>query len=378
MRFLRSSLLVSLLIVSTRVGCVQPHAFFYNSFTAASFSPNCYFSPMGHAFGLGADISAGKWILSTTGLRAQLALQMAHATPEAHLHPYWYGHVDICFDIISAIKGRNPSNMLRSYVLIGVGIVHSSEGDNDFCGVIGAGVDYRISSNWRLFTELQSLIHPSDFDDNSRSSMISSLRIGVLRDIAYNPTRSRSPLESRALSNDWFFNIAFGSNLFRYKYFEGEGRNYLMPIFEFAIGKRLNNVWQIRTAASGLYARSYLERFSYYHLHGDLMLDIAALVGKGSSQVARIEQTNSFFTSRPYVSAGIVTRLDDASHFLFSPSGGIQFVLRFVKNHEVYADIRYVVTPPRFANIEVPQGTFSVGIASLLFGYSYTFSKSSF
>lgn len=345
--------------------------FFRNSYVGVGVGPNYYINSRGGGLGAGAELTYGKWVLTSTGLRGQAAVQYATVTG-GQSELLYYGHFDIFFDVLTALQGRNRSDLLRSWIAVGVGLVHTASGDNDFCGVAGLGLDIKISDDWRLFAELESLIHPSDFDDNKKSSVLPMLKLGASFDIAANPTRSRSRTETRVFSNDWLFQVAFGVCSFNYSGLTGfdERLSQLTPVFGFGLGKRLNNIWNIRLAVSGLYARSNEELFSYYSINGDLMLDLVGLFNRNN--------LNPVFTARPYVSAGVASRLDDQSHFLFSPGCGLQLVVRPRKNHEISLDGRYIVTPPRFAHVSQPQGTLSVGMATLLVGYGYTFTRSSF
>lgn len=359
-----------LLLLLPLASPAQTHGFLGNSYVSASVGPSLYFSTHGTCFGGGASLSLGKWILNTTGMRAQFSTQYVSVESAAQL--YYYGHCDIFFDLFTAIRGRNPSDVLRTYLLVGVGLVHTSSGDNDFCGTAGIGAEWRISPNWRLSLEWESFVHPSDFDNNNRSSLLSTLQLGAVCDINSNPTRSRSRFETRQFTNDWFFQLALGVSSFNHN---GIGDfshrlSLLTPIFEFGLGKRLTSLWLIRFNMSGLYTRSVDELFSYYNIRGDAMLDVVALFNPN--------HVNSAFTLRPYVSAGIVTRLDDQSHFLFSPAGGLQFSYHPDKRNEIFLDMRYLITPPRFAHVEASQGTLSVGLATLTVGYGYTFSRMSF
>lgn len=342
-----------------------------NSFVAIGLGPNVYFSSQPISFGGGADLALGKWLLNTVALRTQLSAQYSvnHGTQN---HTYFYGDVNLMFDLLTALKGRNPSDIIRSYLFVGVGLVHTGMGDNDFCGIAGLGCDFKIGEIFRLGPELQAFIHPSDFDDNTRSSLLSHLRVNASFDIKSNPTRSRSRLETQQLSNDWFFQVALGVTSFNYKGIEDFANrlSLLTPIFNFGVGKRLNNVWQIRISATGLYAKSNEELFSYYNVAGDLMVDAAGLLYR--------RNLNPTFTARPFLSASIVNRLDDQSHFLFSPAAGLQLSVRPRKNHEIFLEGRYIVTPPRFAHVAQSQGTLSVGLATITLGYGYIFSKNSF
>lgn len=368
---MRHRLLILLLFMTIPI-CVrsQAHGFIGNTFLSFGAGPNLYFNTHGVGLGGGAALTGGKWILNTTGLRMQVATHLASAGSDPYM--LYYGHCDMFFDLLTAIRGRNPSEKFCSYLLVGVGLVHNSLGDNDFSGITGIGATYRIGSDWRLFAELDAFIHPSDFDNNDRSSSLMTMQIGAMYDIAYNPTRSRSRYETTRFGNDWFFQLALGANSFNFK---GVGdfsnrMHLLTPIFEFGLGKRLTSRWHIRMNLSGFYTRSDEELFSYYNVRGDVMLDLMGFINP--------DRNHTFFNVRPYVSAGIVTRLDDQSHFLFSPAGGLQMVFAPDVRNEIYLDARYLVTPPRFARVEKPQSSLSVGMYTLTVGYGYKFGRLSF
>jgi len=346
------------------------HDFKYNTYLSLGVGPNIYLRQSGKCIGAGVDIAGGKWILTTAGLRLQAAAYYSLGNATSQI--YGYGSLDFLFDPITAIKGRNPSNVFRSYVIMGAGLVHNNSGDNDFFAAFGLGADLKVADDWRLFAELRCRIHPSDFDVNTRSSMMASMMMGIVRDIAYNPTRSRAIYETQQMENDWFFQIALGVNSFNYS---GIGSmrdrlSLLTPIFEFGMGKRLTTLWSVRAHFSGLYTRSSEELFSFYNVRGDVLLDLASLLGM-DLPVPR-------FSVQPYVGAGLVTRLDDQSHFLIAASGGGQILYRPLPRNTIYLDARYVVTPPRFAHVAPDQSSFSVGLFTLSVGYSYTFTKSSF
>ena len=341
----------------------------HNSWVALGAGANHY----GNGLGAGFNATVGKWLISTTALRGQYSMQMPMlVSGEGTAPTIHYGHVDIMADFYSALKGRNPSDRFRSYLGVGVGLVHSSTGDNDFCGVAIAGCDWKVSDDWRLFAELSAYVHPSDFNHYAKASMLEFVHLGVIYDIANNPTRSRSRFETQRFENDWFFNIALGTCSFNYRGIEtfGQRVEQLTPIFEFGIGKCLTTLWQIRLCASGLYAKSSEELFSYYNIRGDLMMDPMALLMPAKPYCR--------FTAMPYLSAGIVTRLDDQSNFLFSPAVGMQLVYRADKRNSIYLDARYCVTPPRFARIDTQQSIYTVGMATAVIGYAYTFSRQSF
>lgn len=340
---------------------------FHNSYLSMGVAGSCYVGSSQVGYGGGVDLTFGKWLLTSAGIRAQLSAQyLSHATTSGL---YCYGHADLFVDLLTSLKGRNPSNIFRSYMLVGIGLARSPLADRDFCGFLGLGADFKISKDWRLYAELSSMIHPSDFDDNTKSSFLPMAKFGATFDIDNNPTRSRSRYESKNVSSDWFFQLALGVASLNYKGIPSfsDRMKMLTPIFEFGIGKRMTNVWSARLNASGLYARSEEELFSYYNLRGDIMLNMAGwlLPDRGMT----------LFECRPYLGASVLSRLDSQSKFLMCVAGGFLFGVRPNEKNEIYMDARYVLVPSRFAHVNIPQSTFSVGMATLTIGYSYYFSN---
>lgn len=322
-------------------------------------------------FGFGAEVAYDKWILSTVAIRGQIEFNLDRGNSSESFRPFYYGHADLIVDLYSALLGRNPSDRLRSYLLLGGGLVHT-QGDNDFCAIFGLGGQLKFSDDWRLYAEISSLVHPYDFDNNTAMSMMPVVNLGMVYDIANNPTRSRSRFESQRFGNDWFFNVALGFCSVNYGEISSLGQrlSLLTPIFEFGVGKRLTTLWQIRLCASGLYAKSVEDYFSYYNLRGDIMIDPIAYFNTGNPHPK--------MSVCPYLGAGVVSRLDSQSKFLISPVAGLQLVWRADRRNQVYLDARYLVTPPRFVQSTLNQRIGTVGLATLLVGYTHSFSPVSF
>lgn len=364
-------LVLLICMIVAHKGMSQSRNTFSNTFLSAGLGGNYYINSNRGSMGAGAELSFGKWFINTTGLRCQFSDQLADGGYLGSRF-YMYGHVDIFNDVISSLKGRNPSNRFRSFVIVGVGLVHSNAGDNDFCGYTGIGADYRIGRDWRLYAELGGYVQPSGFDYNDRFSFLALMKTGIVYDILVNPTRSRSRRETKSFVNDWFFQGSLGASSFNYRGISSmrERLSLLTPILEFGVGKRLTSLWCVRLSATGLYARSAEELFTYYNIHGDIMLDMAGWLFP--------DKPLTPFTARPYLSACVLSRLDDQRHFLFAPAGGIQFALCPDSRNEIYVDMRYLVSPPRFARVSESQSTLSVGLATFMLGYCYNFSKRSF
>lgn len=350
-------------------GRAQFQGIFNNTYLVGEVGPNYYLNRNARTIGGGVELGFGKWINNTASLRGIVTAQYANKAKSSEI--ILYGHADVLFDLVSSIRGRNTSRF-RSYLLIGIGLAHNMSGDNDFCGVLGIGGDWQIVDDWRLVCELSTLVHPSDFDNNSYSSFLPSLSIGVLRDINYNPRRSRAKDETRQFGYDWFFQVAFGVNSMNYK---GIGTfedriGLLVPAFEFGIGKSLTKAWSCRLTACGLYAKTQEELFTYYNLRGDLMLDVTGwLMG---------ERGRTMIDMKPYLGASLVSRLDNQAKFLLGSTFGAMLVYRHDEKNELFLDARYLLTPPRFAHVTQKQETFSVGMATMTVGYSYVFTRNSF
>ncbi len=87
------------------------------------------------------------------------------------------------------------------------------------------------------------------------------------------------------------------------------------------------------------------------------------------------DKYNPRFLLRPYLGAGVVARLDNQSNFLITASAGMQLVWRADKRNQIYLDGRYSVTPPRFVSTLQNQRIGSVGLLTLMLGYSHTFTR---
>ena len=360
----RTFILIVALLFSATLCMAQNGMFFRNSFVSFGAGANYYSNKPG----VTEAVAYGKWLLTSTGLRTSFSFNENFGT--SGMDTYINGTVDIFFDPVTAIKGRNPSPKFRRYCLLGLGLVHKA-GDNDFCCKLGLGCDMKISRDWRLFAELDALVLPSGFDNKNRTTAMGIATVGATYDIDFNPTGSRSRYETRDFRSDWFFQVALGACSFNYKgvgSFE-ERLSLITPVFEFGIGKRLTTTWTIRCNASGLYARSKEELYSFYNLRGDLMLDVCGWLMP--------DRRNPFFDVLPYLGASLVARLDDQRHFLLSAAGGMVFDFNINPRNSIYLDVRYLIPPSRFARVEESQTSYSVGLATVMVGYSYMFSHKS-
>lgn len=375
-------ILILLFAVLPLLSSAQLSQFFRNSYISLGVNPNFYLYDGGSSLGGGANLAYGKWVLTSFGLRGQLSEQYAKGLTGSHL--YTYAHGDLFFDPITALRGRNPSDFWRFYVLVGFGAVHSNAGDNDFMGHAALGVDYRVSHDWRLFAEAGSYVQPSSFDNNNKASELFFLTMGVERDICHNPTRARARIETQNFRNDWFLQVALGANMLNYN---GVGEfsdrlRYTMPVLDLGVGKRLNTTWAFRFHTSGLYAKYQMthpapygdptysdEYFTYVFLNADLALNV---IGLFTQQIPD-------FSVLPYGGMGVCVQGGHASNFLFGVDGGLMLSYRLPEgNSGIYLDARYVLMPPRFIETGINQGSFSVGIATLSLGYTHNLSKRSF
>lgn len=341
---------------------------FDNTYFSVKVGPNYYLNRVDGTFGVGLDVNYGKWFLNTASMRAELS---AHSINKGRNEIILYAHVDALFDIVSSIRG-GKMGIFHSYTISGVGIVHNLSDDNDFCVKLGIGADVSLSLRWRLACEISTLIHPSDFDNNEKSSFLPTLMMGLVRDINSNPTRIRSKNETRRFGNDWYLQIALGISSMNYRGLGnfGDRLSLVTPIAEFGVGKKLTKVWNGRFLFSGLYARSNEELFSYYNLRSDMIFDLLGWI--------KPDEEQPFFTVKPYAGISFLARLDDQSNFLLGTALGLLFSWRAYENNELYIDARYLLTPSRFAHVPEKQYRFSVGLATVSLGYSYYFSNSSF
>lgn len=330
--------------------------------------PNYYLNGKEGGLGGGIEICYGKWLINTVSMRARFSGQYVNKDESGMI---LYLNADALFDILASLRGYKVSDY-RTYALCGVGLAHCLWGDNDFNVELGIGGDKSIHEHWRLSCEIRLLIHPSDFDNNSVSSLLPSIMMGVVRDINANPTRTRLRGETRRFSNDWFFQVAIGVSSLNYRGLNGlrERLSLLTPIVEYGLGKDLSKAWSGRFFISGLYGKSREELFSYYNLRADMLLDLAGLLNP--------EDDRPLLDMKAYSGVSFLARLDDQSHFILGTAMGLILLIRPSDSHEFYIDGRYLLIPPRFARVRESQGPMSVGMGTISVGYSYFFTRSSF
>ena len=355
-----------LLLTLTLSAGAQHGSFFRNSYLSLGVGPNYYLGSIGG----GAEVTYGKWLLTSAGMRGQFDFALANSE-SASLQPYYAAHFDLFFDPVTAIRGRNVSDTWRLYFDVGFGLIHST-GDNDFLVSAGIGTDKRIGDDWRLYAELAAMAFPSEFESQPQASLMPKFTVGVTYDIAHNPTRSRSHSETRDFGHDWFFQVAMGVCSFNYRGIGdfSDRLRLLTPIFDFGIGKRFTSLWGARLCLSGLYAKSQEEVFTYYDARGDIMFHPLNWLFSRRGDV--------LFDFVPYASGSALARLDDQKHFMITVAAGCIFAFHLDSKNELCLDARYLLTPSRFAHITIPQSTLSVGMATLALGYSYYFSRRSF
>ena len=355
----------------------QGRGFFDNSFVSFGAGPDLYLNKVGTAF----DVSCGKWIVSTMGLRGQFSFNdVSILTIRSSENSYSCLHFDILFDPVASLNGRRVSRNWRSWFDVGIGFVHRI-GDNDFCGVFGIGFDCKIKHNLLFYASFDAFVFPSGFDSQTNASLLSKVTAGVSCDILNNGFYSRSRSQTNNLYSDWYMQIAFGTCSFNYR---GAGSlsnrlNQLSPIVELNLAKRYTSLWSARVSLSGVNARSVTESFSYLNMRGDLILHT---VGFLTNRKTDYPNSRNFEIPKvdvcPYLGASLVSRFDDVHNFLFSVAAGSMFIFCIDIDNQLYLDARYVAIPSRMALHEQPQGRFSVGLATLSVGYSHLLSKSSF
>lgn len=339
--------------------------FFRNSYISIGASGNYYLGSAGGS----VDVTYGKWLLTSTGIRGQYSFALA-ANYDGELWPYHMTHLDLFFDPVTALRGRNLSDKWRLYLDIGFGFA-SCRNDNDFYFTTGLGVDKLIGEDWRLYAELSSALMPARFMGQTLATLMPRFSIGATYDIANNPTRSRSRYETRDFVHDWFFQVSMGICSFSYRGIGtlADRAKLFTPIFDFGIGKNYTSRWAARFSLSGLYAKSSDEVFTYYSARGDLMFYLLNWLLP--------QRERPLFDLIPYISGSILSRLDDTEHFMITAALGTSFAFHIDNRNTLFLDARYVLTPPRFAHISTRQTTFSVGMATLTLGYSYHFTRRS-
>lgn len=315
--------------------------------------------------GTNYQLTVGKLMLRSVGVRAQYQQSKFEPldTSDAMYHNL---HADLYISLLNAISGVNPNRRVQLDWLMGMGAVCQTvrQRDNDFYLNLGLRMELALNYGFYFFVEQQNAIYPPEFDYNEQLSWMPSLSAGLSFHVLDNDYRySRG--ESRSTLNDWFFSIAAGVNSLQYKGISSysDRLRQLTPAVELALGKNLSYHWALRMQCSGVQVRSDTERATFWNLHGDLMLNLSTLLS--SNQKAQP------FSLMPYVGGGLLTRSDHKDLLQFALIAGLYSRLTIGARSDVYLDLRYALTPPRFAHVAYSQTAFSVGVATVSLGYVY-------
>lgn len=375
-RFFASLLVFVLLGLATQA----QRAVLENTFVTVSAGLNTYVNDKsGFLETTGTHFSgaAGYHINNYSSIRGAL-VAMTQTTPSGTSGLYLYGHADYLVNITNSIWGYTPNRKFQLNGYYGVGLVHGN-GDNEFCLSAGLQAGTRIAPFCTALLDIQSIIHPSGFDNNQGLSFAPMASLGFQFDINENGQYQKERMDNPTPSSDWFVGFgALGLNSFNYRTENTNYKriNYLGPAAELFFGKLINIYWSGRINISGLQARNenrmivgpdtimYDNTFTFFNVGGDFMLNLSNLFSS-QNYLKRL-------TFNPYAGAGFMFRTDrlDESHIMVNAGLFTRYIIS--EHSDIFLDIRYALTDKRFSHVDYKQGSFSVGMASASIGYIHS------
>lgn len=319
------------------------------------------------------QISLSKMMQHSWGMRVQYLRNYTSLTDsvDCRLH---LAHFDFLWNITNTLLGPTPNRIHNLYGIYGMAVVRRTDShrgsDNDFSLIVGLRYECQFNHGFYAFADGQALLLPPDFDEHVRLSLLPALSIGLSYRFIDNPYRFYRG-DSQHPSYDWFFAISAGLNSLQYRGIgDFQSRMGLStPAVELSIGKNFSSYWSGRFQWSGLQIRSDYNASAFFNLHADLMLNLSNLIVQ-SHRAPR-------FSIYGYGGAGSMMRFDTENSFQFALVGGFYNRLIVGYHSDIFVDIKYSLTPPRFAHVSYNQSAYTVGILTLTAGYVFNLGKNS-
>lgn len=317
------------------------------------------------------QLSLTKGLLHNMGLRAQF--QRERFPFDNNPADYYFAHVDYVWNITNTFFGNNPNRRhnLDGFTGFSLAVCHydRSGSDNDFASTFGLQYQYTLDYGFYLYLEEQNYLLPPAFDKGDQLAIMPTVNIGLAYRFVDNPYRFQRG-ESQSPSNDWYFSVSAGVNSMQYR---GVGTlntrlQYLAPCIEFAIGKNLSSVWASRLQWSGLQVRNETDAMAFFDFHADIMVNAVNFFKQ--------ESRSQKFSVYPYAGTGLFVSKIDIDDIQIAFIGGLYSRYTTGQHSDLFIDIRYGIVPPRFAHVSQNQSFYTVGLATLSFGYVYNIGTS--
>lgn len=329
-------------------------------------------SPIGFASGIGV----GKWILNPFAFRISLDFQNNPSIGNPNLVTSFASATATFLWDFNATFSRVRNWRVNAYPMIGLGLFYQVPNaqygtDHEFHTMLGLHVPVRISAGWDLFFEYK--YYTTSFDNLHAGTC------GITRRFSETPFHRRTEFESRSTDEDWFIGAGMGVNYSAFELFTNPhpgGAEMMGVAPEIMFGRNFSNFWTIRIKLSGLTAHEQYDTIAeeagdsyvFVMLHADFMFNL----------MHAFDFTRGVRLSiLPYVGAGPIWRFDNPK-FVMAADWGFMFRYYINRHSDIYADVNYVMMPPRVGGGVGPQhDIFGIGIASVTVGYIYNFGQSS-
>lgn len=275
------------------------------------------------------------------------------------------------------------------YPMIGLGLLMrhdftldgtTYQTDHEFQAMLGLQLPVRLSEKWSAKLEYKCFFLPDGFDGSKGPNNMHVVNLGLIWRQCDDPFRRKTAYESRNTSEDWFVGYGVGA-LFNSFEFEAltipNSQTKLWNITgDMMIGRNYSDVWTIRFELSGFFARHrydavnglYGTWYPFNMLHTDFMINASHLFN-----FKRGVRLNIL----PYLGAGPVWTYRKPK-FTVGADFGIMARYYIDNAGDVFFDAKYMMVPPRIADVSAaPSGSIlGVGYLAFTVGYIHNFGHS--
>lgn len=330
--------------------------------------------------GFSGGIAVGKWVVNPLAVRFGVDFTSTPLNEEAtKFVSTASASAEVLWDF-NATFTRIKNWRVNIYPLIGLGAFyiqpytfdgHSYGTDHEFHVLGGVNIPVRLGLGWDVFMEYKCFFLPR--------YNFHTLALGLTHNFTESPFTRHRKYDSKSVAEDWFVGLGMGLNFSAFDIFNNPnwgGMDMIGAAPEIMFGRNFNHLWTVRIELTGLTAREQYdtineesgESYTFSMLHADIMFNVLhAFDFKRGSRLGIL----------PYAGAGPIWRYDNPQ-FTLGADAGIMFRYYLNRHGDLFADIKYIMMPPRIGGGIGPQHEITgVGIASLTFGYIYNFGQSS-
>ena len=287
----------------------------------------------------GYDVSAGKWLTPSLGVRAGVmggGLREYGAAAEIIRQKFGFVHADLLWNATNSILGYKADRLFSLIPYMQIGGIGLFMDDSYINAEIATGAGllgtFRISDKLNANIDLRTLYYDACYTGNPMDHRV--IVPSLLAGLSYNLGQTGWDYPEGALFDHSFVQAGYGAIKLR-------GRE-IVPTYQFAAGRWLSPTFGGRFAYQGA------EDFRY--AHGDFLWNVSNFIGGPAERIISVI---------PYASAGVVNT--PASRFEFAAGGGLMGALRFSPRVGAYVDLQGLLVNGRATGY----GRYGIGLSAI-------------